>query len=1124
MMKHVLWLVALLLLEAAVYLVGTHFELPWLTIGIIAGAVFLVWLVAYLVVTLLALKRSGKIEQALASQAEHQQADATGAAAQAALAEMTRQFESYLQALKASPTGRGSLATLPWYLVIGAPGSGKTTALQESGLAFSSMGHGVRSIRGIGGTKNCDWWFTDNAIFLDTAGRYTTQPEDQGEWLAFLDLIRETRGARPLHGILVVVSTADLIKGDASNLSATVRPIRERIAEVSARLQVVLPIYVVFSKADLVGGFKDFFAALDRAERDQVWGVTLTHADTAGKSPREVFAQQVAQLQPPILAKRLAALVGDRPRAQVTKACQFPGNFVSAHKWFGEFIGELFAPSGLPDPPIFRGFYFTSGIHVPRPGAPLEKADKSAAPVVPATQRTEVSFFFTPEQGQPVVEVAENRRGFFLKDLFGKVVVGDRGLAALPTRLVRRAALLRVVSFYGSLAAGILLLILTLTDVIATHHDLGRARKICGHALATTHADPLTQLQALDQERLLLTDLGARHSASAHALARKVQEVYYPQLRALLLDPALAAMGTRLEDLRRAPTKTLATDDEMLDLLRGYTMLGLQVPGSPRPDPVLLENLLRDQNRWYAGLVAHQALSPETQRLADAQLRYLLDHLTSSRGWQGTADLALVERARDAAGDVSRVVNTYADAEAATQGAAGQVTKATLVGDDDRGLIGDARTFSAIYTKDGYQSIFRTVLDERTRDLVDTFHQLGQDRSKSDIRRQLHTIYLRRYNQRYEQMLASLAPAPCQDLTQAANRLRQICGSDSPYRILAKNLKAAADVRIDDTDARVQLPTDSKWLEDGLTATVELARAVDDYTSATSPGARLADTAKLRTLAQAADKAASAYDAAVTPIEDSDARDACRKLLGNLITCVRVAAETELLAELDRTWQSTVRQPITEQLAGKYPLATGPVPDAPVATFAQVFNPKSGSFWTIIHQVEDLRHIRFGGADMIDPSTAYVRMLPPAKAMAEALFAGGAETLTIAATVTLEPRAGVRDLILALGTQKFRLYDRPDRRTQLTWKQGEPGGAKVSIQIATGQILTHDEPAPGWGILKLFRQAQPQDHADGSTRLTWAFPADNGAPPYYASILLEGAGLQYVISHPFFSIPDHLSQ
>ena len=95
---------------------------------------------------------------------------------------------------------RQYLYQLPWYVIIGAPGAGKTTALVNSGLHFPLADRfGKTALRGVGGTRNCDWWFTNDAVLLDTAGRYTTQEsqreEDAGEWQSFVALLKNTAPA-----------------------------------------------------------------------------------------------------------------------------------------------------------------------------------------------------------------------------------------------------------------------------------------------------------------------------------------------------------------------------------------------------------------------------------------------------------------------------------------------------------------------------------------------------------------------------------------------------------------------------------------------------------------------------------------------------------------------------------------------------------------------------------------------------------------------------------------------------------------------------------------------------------------------------------------------------------------
>src|SRR5690606_34128185 len=106
------------------------------------------------------------------------------------LEELKSQFEESLDLLRKSKMGRGALNRIPWFVLVGPPGSGKSTLLRQSGLSFPYMTKGRSAIRGLGGTKNCDWWFADRGILLDTAGRYTTETEDRDEWMAFLRLVR----------------------------------------------------------------------------------------------------------------------------------------------------------------------------------------------------------------------------------------------------------------------------------------------------------------------------------------------------------------------------------------------------------------------------------------------------------------------------------------------------------------------------------------------------------------------------------------------------------------------------------------------------------------------------------------------------------------------------------------------------------------------------------------------------------------------------------------------------------------------------------------------------------------------------------------------------------------------
>jgi type VI secretion system protein ImpL len=200
--------------------------------------------------------------------------------------------------------GKRYLYELPWYMIIGSAGVGKTSVLLNSGLKFplaEQMGaaSAQRTLAQDAGTLNCAWWFTNEAVLIDTAGRYT-HSEDSGagiavaappaddaapmppahlknaaEWRGFLGVLRRVRARAPINGALVAVDVGQLLgEDDAQTVSHAAR-LRARLAELRQELGIRFPVYVVLTKADLLRGFSTYFGGLTTEARAQVWGFTL---------------------------------------------------------------------------------------------------------------------------------------------------------------------------------------------------------------------------------------------------------------------------------------------------------------------------------------------------------------------------------------------------------------------------------------------------------------------------------------------------------------------------------------------------------------------------------------------------------------------------------------------------------------------------------------------------------------------------------------------------------------------------------------------------------------------------------------------------------------------------------
>src|SRR5258707_2734777 len=150
---------------------------------------------------------------------------------------LKERMKDALTTLKAASGNKsGYLYDLPWYVIIGPPGAGKTTALVNSGLKFPlSRGTAPAAVAGVGGTRYCDWWFTEEAVLIDTAGRYTTHDSDakndKASWISFLDLLKKSRPRQPINGVLIAISLEDLMMLPPAEIAAHANAIRAPLLE-----------------------------------------------------------------------------------------------------------------------------------------------------------------------------------------------------------------------------------------------------------------------------------------------------------------------------------------------------------------------------------------------------------------------------------------------------------------------------------------------------------------------------------------------------------------------------------------------------------------------------------------------------------------------------------------------------------------------------------------------------------------------------------------------------------------------------------------------------------------------------------------------------------------------------
>lgn len=457
---------------------------------------------------------------------------------------------------KVSQKRFGYIYELPWYVIFGAPGSGKTTALSNSGLKFplgdATGGNGAATE---GGTRSCNWWFAEEAILIDTAGRFTTQDDMKGAsksgWEGFLGLVKKHRSAQPINGAMVTLSIQDLLHRDPDAMRDELRAVRQRLSELDTILKARIPIYILLTKADILTGFTEFFDAFSRTDREQVWGMTFElneSMDPAGKLPGR-FLEEFGLLQERVNAMLLERLQQEPELETRGRIFRFPAELTALRDRLHEAVSELSSGSQLMEPSFIRGIYMASG---------------TQNPVLTSAKTT------------------RERRSYFLSRLFREVMFEEAALVSSDKRLSRRQQLIRQGAF---VATGVFLSVVLLGWVGAFYQNkraIAEAearidnyeRLVLGVTTEDVNdADFLRILPALDNlrnvtagfegNRLFISSFGLSQESK---LAARQQIAYKNALNGLLLPRMMVQIHRTLDKDRET--------NEVFDTLKFYGMLG----------------------------------------------------------------------------------------------------------------------------------------------------------------------------------------------------------------------------------------------------------------------------------------------------------------------------------------------------------------------------------------------------------------------------------------------------------------------------------------------------------------------------------------------------------------------
>ena len=179
-------------------------------------------------------------------------------------------------------------------------------------------------------------------------------------------------------------------------------------------------VYVLFTKADLLAGFVEFFDDLGREGREQVWGVTFPAVKQAEDGtvidtyPAEFDAligrlndRAIERLQQEADIQRRALIFG------------FPQQIATLKELTDGFLREIFEPNRYQKPARLRGVYFTSGTQL---GTPIDRLMGAMA----------ASFGISRQQ---MPAFSGTGRSYFLTRLMRDVIFGEANLVSADTKV-----------------------------------------------------------------------------------------------------------------------------------------------------------------------------------------------------------------------------------------------------------------------------------------------------------------------------------------------------------------------------------------------------------------------------------------------------------------------------------------------------------------------------------------------------------------------------------------------------------------------------------------------------------------------------------------------------------------
>jgi type VI secretion system protein ImpL len=967
------------------------------------------------------------------------------------------------------------LRELPWYLVLGAANSGKSSFLANIELNFLSENHSGQS------RSSQNFRLAKEAVFYEASLSHLNEKssaENDDDFVSeFLQFVRKHRFKNRLNGIILIIDLPSIMPSLAAGDVVAQLPLTTILRKTYQLLKTQTPIYVVLTKCDLMAGFCEFFADMSKEQRNQLWGIRFPALPFATKQQLvEYFEHAFAQLIDKLNTQLLARIDRERNLHNRVLIHHFPQQLQILKQVLVEY---LFHQDGLQ----MRGIYFVSNL---QQGAVIDFLAQAIAGQLHMPLNT-------------TANLLPQKKAFFVKNFFKDVMAKEADFVLRSAYWQRRNLINYQLTWAGSVAS---LMLMTICFSYVHRMNEDNLQQFAEN-LASYRQAAQTFLSADNSLFGLLPILNSLNNIKSGYVKNSAMlgwlALYQPWRAAhkinfvwhkLLANYLLPRVAIQIEQL----LKKEDLDPELLyRALKGY----LVFTHSPGVDA-----------KWLKSPVSYILEQQLPDKVAEKnQLNDYLEQALQQPIAVRVLDEAILQKLRQRLQNIPAVQFAYYEMKQAAEDSSHYFNVADRLGESFSQIFtyrnSNMATIPVLYTYSGYKALSERRIEKWVRHAAEIYKILGLQPTidskvlSMQMTPRLWSLYAADYASHWQRLLANIKVVPLSNLSEATQLTAGLMSADSPL------LKLLSLVR-ENTAVSPEKYLQVAQYFSAINHLTTVSKSVNQYTHLIKILSALHDyLAKLQNMPN---------------VEQAEFQDAAaimqNKLPNHPLVLLRVAAEalpspiaTWMLEVADnsmhillqgahqvinKAWQSQVFPYYVANLQQKFPLAGSAVNSINMADFATFFNGRgiflqffSNYLAPFIDTSRTTWQQRSWGENALDISVTALLQLQRAWLIQQLYFKNG-ETTPVR-YFSIKPiylDAESSGVTVQLANQSMHYRHGPQQSVNWSWSlQGHAEQSSVSFSDFKGHSYSRSFDGP-WSWYELL-SATRLENSNGLGRYIW---------------------------------------